>query len=343
MKDHIENILSKATGAPSDRPAVKQGERYLYIDTRLIKAPYGVISIHEVKAACRAKLSAASWAVYMYLLCITSGRGHLKPTELGGRQLTNGTGLSKASVYRALKELEKAELIKPSARTKNRRAWLLVNPSEDAIRETATEEALENADKEREVKEQVNKDNRAVSNLLTSGVDSLKSETRNTKNSLKSDTNSSTESNSMYLLGGEPHQGKQVKVEEYRLIQPYLEHYWNAQHIEMQKYLIDRGQEEADTIRLAWSHATETGDHELAGHLARELDKLTNSLEARARQQLAELWLATPHDIAFALTNRLQSKTCELRRMGWSGTQSSKKITRYVHRFASEQNRPLNG
>jgi len=346
-----EAILELTQNGSIDRPKVSTGEKYLYIDTRILRAPYGVISMHEVKAACEANLSGAAWGVYCYLLTCMSGRISLKGTEIGGKQIMNATGYSKPTVYRACDALIKAKLIKASNASMNRRAWLLCNPDSDEIQDQATEAALQTAGNEATIKQQVANHNRSVNNPVNNPIDRLNTETENTSIVIKSDTNINYDnSNSNILIGGikDQNQGYSKRV-EYELITSYLSQVFSegAQALESANQ-----QDNHDTY--TWLHESyETSNRlyqsslEQNGTFHKETLNYQNMIshyeyemkifEFKYQRNIAAIWQDYSFKIADDLLNRRTNKTCRLRHMGWSGTQSLKKVAEYVRKFAIER------
>ena len=351
--DTIETILELIKTGAIDPPQEalnqgarnKEGERYAYIDTRLLMAPWAVISQQEIRAACKAKLSGGDWAVYLYILSCISGRcsakALLKGTEIGMSQLMQGTQLSRQTIYRACEKLRKVGLLKRSNRTARNSHWLVCNPMSDDNHEAADPEELDTANRERELKNQVNHHNqliRAVNNPVNP-VNNFNSVTLNTSLCNTSDTNTNNGSLEPLIYNG----GIESKTiqntantanEEYELLKPYLD-----QHLhESSAYLTSlNASDDANTHRALIEQRQEAysaSDYYLVSQIDSEIQRLTN----RSESTMLFIWAAKPLRVADDLLNRRKSKTCLLRKWGWDGTQSTKKIARYIQKFVTEKN-----
>lgn len=320
----------------------REGERYAYIDTRLLLAPWAVISQQEIRAACQAKLSGGDWAVYLYILSCISGRSSpkalMKGTEIGMSQLMQGTQLSRQTIYRACEKLRKVGLLKRSNRTARNSHWLVCNPMSDDNHEAADPEELDTANRERELKNQVNHHNQLIRAVNKSGNTPVKKPNSVTLKSGLCNTFDTTTSNGsidplIYNGGIESRKGQFTVNEEYELLKPYLEQHLN----ESIAYL--NGSNAADD---AMSHAELTKDRDEA-YRASNIDLLTHldykisRLQNRSRDTLLYSWATHPFRIADDLLNRRQHKTCLLRRWGWNGTQSTKKMGKYIQKFVAEK------
>ena len=332
--DTATAILDLIKDGSIDRPRVSEGEKYLYIDTRILRAPYGVISMHEVKAACQANISGAGWGVYCYLLTCMSGRISPKGTEIGGRQIMNATGYSKPTVYRACDALIKAGLIRASNASLNRRAWLLCNPQSDEIQDQATDIALQKAGNEATIKSEVSAHNKAVNNPDHNPNHILRSEKQNSNTVIKSDTNLNYDlirSNS--LIGGIGDQQLDYNECEYDLIMSYLQKHYEDQH----RHLSDANASETATRYMIYSKQLEEAIQADNEHESHRLEMILSNVSLFNTRLLNETWLLSPYKIADDLTNRRDSKTCLLRMWGWDGTQSTKKLGGYIKKFAQEK------
>ena len=335
-----EAIMELIAKGEIDRPRVSEGEKYLYIDTRILRAPYGIISQHEVKAACQANLSGTAWGVYCYLLTCMSGRLSPNGTEIGGKQIMLATGYSKPSVYRACIALEKAGLIKPSNASLNRRAWLLCNPKSDDLQDAASELALMNASKESDVIQEVydhNSQVRSVSNLVNKPENGFRSEKQipeKSVKSLKSDTNINTEiMNSKLLIGGEIDQQLiYSKGIELKLISPYLQKELDEQVSSLRAASAEDDRKVYEALHDRYMQAETPQERKQIEHQITEL-------QDRHEQGVIEMWGRNPFLIADDLLNRRSQKTCRLRYWGWAGTQSLKKVATYIHEFACSKRR----
>jgi DNA-binding MarR family transcriptional regulator len=341
MTNAIKNLIDDGILEPTDRKPVAPQQKYLYVDTRILKAPYGVISQAEVKHACQAGLSGAAFGVYLYIVTCCSGRISPSGTEIGGGQIKHATGYSKATIYRACDQLIKLQLIKASNRSANRRAWLLCNPYSDMIQDTAGEQLLMEADREidiaRNIKEQ-NKQNsaceQAVNNSLlpvNNSLKSLKSETRKEESLVNIATNINTESNSNLLIGGKADSNNWA-AKEYKVIKPYLKKEFDEQ---LQALNHDNWHElinQERTISEYMIQAHERGDSEVIHFL----NTKRINLEKQLINQVLECWQHEPFLIADTLITRRDEKTCKLRYWGWAGTQSIKKIAAYIELFVEE-------
>lgn len=65
---------------------------YLYIDTRTISAPFGIVSLSEIEFASKNKLNGCEWSVYLTIVCIVSGRPNDDGVRIGLKQIMRTTG-----------------------------------------------------------------------------------------------------------------------------------------------------------------------------------------------------------------------------------------------------------
>ncbi len=108
------------------------GPAYLYIDTRTIKAPFGAISLNEIKHASQNKLNGCEWAVYLTIVCIVSGRPWKDGARIGLTQLINSTGFSKSQIYKAIKKLNELKILETE-----KHKYKLLSPKENEILDEA--------------------------------------------------------------------------------------------------------------------------------------------------------------------------------------------------------------
>ena len=337
--DTAEMVLELINRGIIDRPRVADGEKYLYIDTRILKAPYGVISQQEVKHACSKNLSGAAWGVYCYIVTCCSGRISLDGTEIGGKQIMLATGYSKATIYRACDQLIEAGLIKASNKTANRRAWLLCNPYSDEIQDKASELALMSAAREQDIKSQIsehNKQIRSVNNPVNKPVNSRNSETQKSNIVIKSAPNINYDQfNSNLLIGGNQNQHSQAgqwnEETEFDLLVGYLDRHFEEQ-ISSLKLANDADKQHRYT-ELAKRRVEAISEDDTAA--VKLIDHTYQRLSHQEERMVLRIWSDEPFKIADDLLTRRTNKTCILRYWGWNGTQSLKKIAKYIHRYAT--------
>ena len=333
--DLAQAILDLVAAGEIDRPRVSQGEQYIYIDTRIIKAPYGVISQAEVKQGCEHRLGGTSWAVYLYLLTCCSGRISIKGTEIGGKQIMSATGFSKASIYRACDQLQKAGLIKPSTRSKNRRSWLLCNPNSDAILDQINDEELQDVKREKDIQKEVSIHNSSLSIThdlpVNNPVNNSRYETEKSDTVIRSATNTNYSKDPHVYTGGEIAVNKKYKDQNEELLTPYLDTFFELQWTLLRS---ENSQDYQKTLEVLSDEYQELySRNESVGDLhqkQKEIDRHRNSNQ----YFILDIWLNCSRLIADDLLNRRKSKTCILRTMGWSGTQSLNKIAEIIHNYA---------
>lgn len=116
---------------PSRR--TQEGHAWLYWDCRRQKADgywFTILGNHEIDRAIQQLSSAAALKMYLYICKISNGRTSFSCPDgvaIGEAMIAEACGISRASMYRASKELRKAGLLQVSKMGNETRA-LLVSP-----------------------------------------------------------------------------------------------------------------------------------------------------------------------------------------------------------------------
>ena len=315
---------------PKTPDAVRDGERYVYIDSRVIKAPYGIVSMTEVLHACKFNLSGAAFGVYLYILCICSGRDQeYAPTgiEIGGLQIRRATGYSKASIYRALVALEKANLIEPMLKGRGRKYWRLLNPCGDDIADSLVDNLGATRQNESDIKKQVKSKNKAVNNLSITPVNNSILRQKPPQKSLNCETNTSNRElyNHLYKGGKKP-----PSYSESDVIFPYFSRFFSDAVASLENA------NSQDHGLLLSSLSKDRLESLEKGNIAlvQSIDITIQEIEFRSINQLLEVWIHNPMIIADDLCNKRKGAS-QLWRWGWHGTQSQKKIVVMLEQWIS--------
>ena len=105
------------------------------LDSNGLRNNFASITKAELRRAYSAKMSAGAYQLWLYLQHEISGRtSETCPSgwTLGSQQIQRETGLSRASVYRAIRQLKDAGLIGASEEKNTMRCWLRI-PRDESI------------------------------------------------------------------------------------------------------------------------------------------------------------------------------------------------------------------
>ena len=104
------------------------------LDANGLRTNFAAISKSELSRAYKAGMSAGAYQLWLYLQHEISGRTSQKNPDgwiLGSQQIQRETGLSRASVYRAIKQLKEAGLINTGEGPHHMKCWLSI-PADEA-------------------------------------------------------------------------------------------------------------------------------------------------------------------------------------------------------------------
>lgn len=106
------------------------------LDSNGLRNNFAAVTKAELRRAYSAKMSAGAYQLWLYLQHEIAGRTSKSCPEgwtLGSQQIQRETGLSRASVYRAIRQLREAGLIGSSEEKNCMRCWLRIPPAESIL------------------------------------------------------------------------------------------------------------------------------------------------------------------------------------------------------------------
>jgi len=106
------------------------------LDSNGLRSNFSQISKPEMKRAYQAKMSAGAYQLWLYLQHEIAGRTSKTCPEgwiLGSQQIQRETGLSRASVYRAIRQLRDSGLIGATEEAGSMRCWLKIPRDESEM------------------------------------------------------------------------------------------------------------------------------------------------------------------------------------------------------------------
>ena len=106
------------------------------LDAHGLRTSFAQVSKAELRRAYQAKMSAGAYQLWLFLQHEISGRtAQRNPAGwiLGSQQIQRETGMSRASVYRAIRQLRDAGLIGCSEEKSSMKCWLSIPLDESGL------------------------------------------------------------------------------------------------------------------------------------------------------------------------------------------------------------------
>lgn len=276
------------------------GPAYLYIDTRTIKPPYGVLSLNEIKHASHNKLNGCEWAVYLTIVCIVSGRPWKDGARIGLKQLMSSTGFSKSQIYKAIKKLNELKILETE-----KHKYKLLSPKENEILDEAAVTNSEISGPE-SIIEKVKNQNSACEEPVNNSDSSLEFEKKEAKNEsrIRDHAINSNYKDSNYFY-------KAAKVDDnskFRILLKFLDQHLISYEHSARVCLLDQF----------------------------ESSEITQTM---IQNWILDFWGTHPEEIADELTNKRprnpgeKPKRCLLSEWGWGYSTAPSTVRKWILRY----------
>ena len=277
---------------------------YLYIDTRTISAPFGIVSLSEIEFASKNKLNGCEWSVYLTIVCIVSGRPNDDGVRIGLKQIMKTTGFSKSQIYKAIKKLNSIKLIEVF-----KHQYLLKNPDTNKILDQIIEEKAEVKNASHVMKKIKEKNQ----NLILSACEEPVNNSKKSLGSEKKDPEIESRIRDHAMSYKESITNSNYKSSKetiFRNLIPFLDLHFSSFEYTAREQLLD----------------------------THDSDNITAIM---IQNWIAKFWINRPEDIADTLTNKrptlgsTKPKRCLLNSWGWGYSTAPTTVTKWIIQYAN--------